>query len=101
MQVAALQPLYDAWSFRVLPRARAGWSPGTRTATGIWPKSIRTFPDQETLAGMMRDGRVLPRVDTCRNLSGRHRGASTPGGGWRPLFDASCCTRMTAASGSC
>ncbi len=54
VQVAALIPTYDAWSFRVLPllgRAVAGDADSYRYLA----ESIRTFPPQEALAGMMRD----------------------------------------------
>ena len=50
VQVAALQPLYDAWSFRVLPRAGPRASRRMRTSYRYLAESIRTFPDQETLA---------------------------------------------------
>ena len=53
VEVAALAPIYDAWSFRVLPAL------GERVARDgdsyrYLAESIRMFPDQETLAGMMR-----------------------------------------------
>ncbi len=77
VQVAALQPLYDAWSFSVLPRlgqAVAGDAPSYQYLV----ESIRTFPDQATLAGMMeRAGLSRVRV---RNLSG---GIAAIHSGWR------------------
>ena len=77
VQVAALQPLYDAWSFSVLPRlgqAVAGDGPSYQYLV----ESIRTFPDQATLAGMMeRAGLSRVRV---RNLSG---GIAAIHSGWR------------------
>jgi len=77
VQVAALQPLYDAWSFSVLPRLGqvvAGDAPSYRYLA----ESIRTFPDQATLAGMMeRAGLSRVRV---RNLSG---GIAAIHSGWR------------------
>jgi len=74
-QVAALKPLYDAYSFRVLPllgRLVAGDEASYRYLA----ESIRMHPDQETLLGMMRDA----GLEGCRyeNLSGGivavHRG---------------------------
>ncbi|MCQ8278935.1 class I SAM-dependent methyltransferase [Acetobacteraceae bacterium KSS8] len=67
VQVAALAPVYDAWSFQVLPRlgqAIAGDSESYRYLA----ESIRMFPDQDTLATMMRKA-GLGRV-SVRNLSG-------------------------------
>jgi demethylmenaquinone methyltransferase / 2-methoxy-6-polyprenyl-1,4-benzoquinol methylase len=77
VQVAALQPLYDAWSFRVLPML------GRRVAHDeasyrYLAESIRTFPDQETLAGMLRDA-GFARV-AVSNLSG---GIAAIHSGWR------------------
>ncbi len=77
VRVAALQPLYDAWSFRVLPML------GRRVAHDessyrYLAESIRTFPDQEALAGMLRDA-GLSRV-AVRNLSG---GIAAIHSGWR------------------
>ena len=77
VQVAALQPLYDAWSFRVLPmlgRCVARDEASYRYLA----ESIRTFPDQETLAGMLQDA-GLARV-AVRNLSG---GIAAIHSGWR------------------
>ena len=51
VQVAALAPLYDAWSFRVLPRLGAGRGRRSRDSYQYLAESIRTFPDAETLAG--------------------------------------------------
>ncbi len=53
VQVAALVPLYDAWSFNVMPllgRAVAGDADSYRYLA----ESIRTFPDQAALEAMMR-----------------------------------------------
>jgi demethylmenaquinone methyltransferase/2-methoxy-6-polyprenyl-1,4-benzoquinol methylase len=77
VRVAALQPLYDAWSFRVLPML------GRRVAHDeasyrYLAESIRTFPDQEALAGMLRDA-GFARV-AVRNLSG---GIAAIHSGWR------------------
>jgi demethylmenaquinone methyltransferase/2-methoxy-6-polyprenyl-1,4-benzoquinol methylase len=77
VQVAALRPLYDAWSFRVLPllgRAVAHDAASYRYLA----ESIRTFPDQELLAEMMRQA-GLARV-SVRNLSG---GIAAIHAGWR------------------
>jgi demethylmenaquinone methyltransferase / 2-methoxy-6-polyprenyl-1,4-benzoquinol methylase len=74
-QLAALRPLYDAYSFRVLPllgRLVAGDEASYRYLA----ESIRMHPDQETLLGMMRTA----GLEGCRyhNLSGGivavHRG---------------------------
>ena len=76
VQVAALQPLYDAWSFRVLPmlgRCVAHDEASYRYLA----ESIRTFPDQETLAGMLRTR--VSRVCGAQSV-GRHCGNSF---GWR------------------
>ena len=67
VQVAALAPLYDAWSFRVLPRlgqAVAGDSESYRYLA----ESIRMFPSQAALAAMMQAA-GLSRVQV-RNLTG-------------------------------
>ncbi|MCP5327429.1 MAG: bifunctional demethylmenaquinone methyltransferase/2-methoxy-6-polyprenyl-1,4-benzoquinol methylase UbiE [Steroidobacteraceae bacterium] len=70
-----LKPLYDAYSFRVLPllgRVVAGDEASYRYLA----ESIRMHPDQETLLGMMRDA----GLEDCRyhNLAGGivavHRG---------------------------
>ncbi len=67
VQVAALAPVYDTWSFRVLPllgRAVAGDAGSYQYLA----ESIRMFPDQTTLAGMMEEA-GLSQV-RFRNLSG-------------------------------
>jgi demethylmenaquinone methyltransferase/2-methoxy-6-polyprenyl-1,4-benzoquinol methylase len=77
LQVAVLDPLYDAWSFKVLPRAGrliAGDSESYRYLA----ESIRMFPDQETLAGMLAEA-GLERV-RFENLSG---GIAAIHSGWR------------------
>ncbi|HUD58640.1 MAG TPA: class I SAM-dependent methyltransferase [Acetobacteraceae bacterium] len=77
VQVAVLQPLYDAWSFRALPllgRCVAGDAESYRYLA----ESIRTFPDQEALADMMRQA-GFARVGV-RNLSG---GIAAIHSGWR------------------
>ena len=77
VQVAALTPVYDAWSFKVLPRL-GQMVAGDAESYQYLAESIRTFPDQETLAGMMRAA-GLGRV-TVRNLSG---GIAAIHAGWR------------------
>ena len=77
MQVAALQPLYDAWSFRVLPRLGRVVAKDADSYQYL-AESIRTFPDQERLAAMMREA-GFARVEV-RNLSG---GIAAIHSGWR------------------
>jgi demethylmenaquinone methyltransferase/2-methoxy-6-polyprenyl-1,4-benzoquinol methylase len=77
LQVAALQPLYDAWSFRVLPRLGRCVARDEASYRYL-AESIRTFPDQDTLAGMLRDA-GFARVEV-RNLSG---GIAAIHSGWR------------------
>ena len=77
VQVAALAPAYDAWSFQVLPRLGRAVA-GDAESYQYLAESIRTFPDQETLAGMMRDA-GLSRV-AYRNLTGGIAAIHT---GWR------------------
>jgi demethylmenaquinone methyltransferase / 2-methoxy-6-polyprenyl-1,4-benzoquinol methylase len=67
LQVAAARPIYDAWSFQVLPRIGAAVAKDAESYRYL-AESIRTFPDQETLAGMMRAA-GLGRA-SYRNLSG-------------------------------
>ena len=77
VQVAVLQPLYDAWSFRVLPllgRCVARDEASYRYLA----ESIRTFPDQGALAAMLRKA-GFARVAVC-NLSG---GIAAIHSGWR------------------
>src|SRR5579863_158280 len=74
-QVAALKPLYDAYSFRVLP-ALGRWVAGDEASYRYLAESIRMHPDQEKLLSMMREA----GFEGCRyqNLSGGivavHRG---------------------------
>ncbi len=77
VQVAVLQPLYDAWSFRVLP-ALGRRVAGDAESYRYLAESIRTFPDQEMLADMMRQA-GFARVGV-RNLSG---GIAAIHSGWR------------------
>ncbi|NDY96685.1 bifunctional demethylmenaquinone methyltransferase/2-methoxy-6-polyprenyl-1,4-benzoquinol methylase UbiE [Wenzhouxiangella limi] len=70
-----LGKVYDAWSFQVLPRIGAAIA-GDKESYQYLAESIRRFPDQETLAGMLESaGFEEVRWD---NLSGGicaiHRG---------------------------
>ena len=67
VQVAVLAPVYDAWSFRVLPRL-GRLVAGDADSYRYLAESIRTFPAQAELAGMLRDA-GLSRV-SHRDLSG-------------------------------
>ncbi len=77
VQVAALAPAYDAWSFEVLPRL-GRFVAGDEASYRYLAESIRTFPDQEALAAMFRAA-GLARV-AVRNLSG---GIAAIHSGWR------------------
>jgi len=52
LTAAALRPLYDAYSFAVIPRI-GGQVAGDADAYRYLVESIRRFPDQKTLAGLM------------------------------------------------
>jgi len=75
--VAAATALYDAWSFRVLPRLGRVVARDEASYRYL-AESIRTFPDQETLAAMMAEC-GLSRV-RVRNLTG---GIAAIHSGWR------------------
>jgi demethylmenaquinone methyltransferase/2-methoxy-6-polyprenyl-1,4-benzoquinol methylase len=77
VQVAVLLPLYDAWSFRVLPRLGRAVAKDADSYQYL-AESIRTFPDQARLAAMMREA-GFARV-SVRNLSG---GIAAIHAGWR------------------
>jgi demethylmenaquinone methyltransferase/2-methoxy-6-polyprenyl-1,4-benzoquinol methylase len=77
VQVAVLQPLYDAWSFRAVPLL-GRYVAKDAASYRYLAESIREFPDQERLAGMMRSA-GLARV-AVRNLSG---GIAAIHSGWR------------------
>jgi demethylmenaquinone methyltransferase / 2-methoxy-6-polyprenyl-1,4-benzoquinol methylase len=77
LQVAALEPLYDAWSFKALPRIGQIVARDAESYQYL-AESIRMFPNQERLAAMMRAA-GLSRV-TVRNLSG---GIAAIHAGWR------------------
>jgi demethylmenaquinone methyltransferase/2-methoxy-6-polyprenyl-1,4-benzoquinol methylase len=75
--IPALRPLYDAYSFRVLP-ALGGIVAGDADSYRYLAESIRRFPDQETLAAEMRAA-GFANV-TWRNLSA---GIVALHSGWR------------------
>jgi demethylmenaquinone methyltransferase / 2-methoxy-6-polyprenyl-1,4-benzoquinol methylase len=77
VQVVALQPLYNAWSFRVLPML-GRYVANDEDSYRYLAESIRMFPDQETLAEMMREA-GFARV-AVQNLSG---GIVAIHSGWR------------------
>jgi demethylmenaquinone methyltransferase/2-methoxy-6-polyprenyl-1,4-benzoquinol methylase len=77
VQVAVLLPLYDAWSFRVLPRLGRVVAKDADSYQYL-AESIRTFPDQARLAEMLREA-GFARV-SVRNLSG---GIAAIHSGWR------------------
>jgi demethylmenaquinone methyltransferase / 2-methoxy-6-polyprenyl-1,4-benzoquinol methylase len=77
LQIAALRPLYDAWSFKVLPRL-GQMAANDRGSYVYLAESIRTFPDQARLASMMTEA-GFSRV-TVRDLSG---GIAAIHAGWR------------------
>jgi demethylmenaquinone methyltransferase/2-methoxy-6-polyprenyl-1,4-benzoquinol methylase len=77
VQVVAMQPLYDAWSFRVLPMLGRHVAKDEASYRYL-AESIRTFPDQEMLATMLREA-GFARV-SVRNLSG---GIAAIHAGWR------------------
>jgi demethylmenaquinone methyltransferase/2-methoxy-6-polyprenyl-1,4-benzoquinol methylase len=77
VRVAALTPLYDAWSFKALPRI-GQLIAGDGDSYQYLAESIRTFPDQDRLAAMMRSA-GFARV-SVRNLSG---GIAAIHAGWR------------------
>jgi demethylmenaquinone methyltransferase/2-methoxy-6-polyprenyl-1,4-benzoquinol methylase len=72
-----LAPLYDAYSFRVLPEI-GRWVAGDRASYQYLVESIRRFPPQEELAMRMRQ--VGFDQVTVRNLSG---GIAAIHSGWR------------------
>ncbi|MBR0657343.1 class I SAM-dependent methyltransferase [Plastoroseomonas arctica] len=77
LEIAALEPLYEAWSFKALP-ALGQRIAGDAESYRYLAESIRMFPDQESLAAMMREA-GLERVQ-YRNLSGGIVAIHT---GWR------------------
>jgi demethylmenaquinone methyltransferase/2-methoxy-6-polyprenyl-1,4-benzoquinol methylase len=77
LQIAAFEPIYERWSFDVLPRVGQAVA-GDRDSYQYLAESIRMMPDQDTLAGMMR-GAGMDRV-AYENLSG---GIVAIHSGWR------------------
>ena len=67
VQVAVLAPVYDAWSFAVLPRLGQAVA-GAADSYRYLAESIRTFPDQEALEELMQQA-GLSQV-RHRNLTG-------------------------------
>ena len=67
VQVAVLSPVYDAWSFKVLPRLGRVVA-GDAESYQYLAESIRMFPDQAALEAMMRTA-GLGQV-RHRNLTG-------------------------------
>jgi len=67
VRLPGLSRLYDSWSFKVLPRLGAQVA-GDAESYQYLAESIRRFPDQETLAGHMREA-GFERVKWS-NLSG-------------------------------
>ena len=77
VEVAPLAPVYDAWSFKVLPLLGSRVA-GDADSYQYLAESIRMFPDQEALAEMMRAA-GLERVK-YQSLSG---GIVAIHSGWR------------------
>lgn len=77
VEVAALEGLYDVWSFKALPALGARFA-GDAESYRYLAESIRMFPDQETLAGML-NAAGFERVQ-YRNMSGGIVAIHT---GWR------------------
>ena len=77
LRIDALRDLYDFWSFKVLPQLGQRVA-GDADSYQYLAESIRTFPDQERLAGML--GKAgFERVEVT-NLSG---GIAAIHAGWR------------------
>jgi demethylmenaquinone methyltransferase/2-methoxy-6-polyprenyl-1,4-benzoquinol methylase len=77
LQIAVLRPLYDAWSFKIMPRLGriAASDPDSYVYLA---ESIRTFPDRARLSSMMAEA-GFSRIDV-RDLSG---GIAAIHSGWR------------------
>lgn len=67
VDMPALDSLYDAWSFQVIPRL-GGWVAGDPEPYAYLVESIRKFPNQATFAGMIQRA-GFQRV-TYQNFSG-------------------------------
>jgi demethylmenaquinone methyltransferase/2-methoxy-6-polyprenyl-1,4-benzoquinol methylase len=77
LQIAILEPLYERWSFDVLPRLGRVLA-GDSASYQYLAESIRMFPDQETLLAMM--GQAGLEQARFENLSG---GIAAIHSGWR------------------
>ena len=77
LQVSAFEKLYEAWSFKALPKIGEMVTKDAASYQYL-AESIRMFPDQEALKAMMETA-GLERV-TVRNLSG---GIAAIHQGWR------------------
>jgi demethylmenaquinone methyltransferase/2-methoxy-6-polyprenyl-1,4-benzoquinol methylase len=77
LQIGVLERAYERWSFDVLPRVGRVVA-GDADSYRYLAESIRMFPDQETLAGMLADA-GFARVKFS-NLSG---GIAAIHSGWR------------------
>jgi demethylmenaquinone methyltransferase/2-methoxy-6-polyprenyl-1,4-benzoquinol methylase len=77
VETPMLDKLYDAWSFRVIPKL-GEWVAGDAESYRYLVESIRKFPDQERFAAMVRDA-GFERVQ-YRNLTG---GIAALHSGWR------------------
>lgn len=77
LQIVALEKLYDAWSFKALPRLGQLVAKDSASYQYL-AESIRMFPNQERLKAMFEDA-GFERV-TYRNLSG---GIAAIHAGWR------------------
>jgi demethylmenaquinone methyltransferase/2-methoxy-6-polyprenyl-1,4-benzoquinol methylase len=77
VETPMLDKLYDAWSFRVIPKL-GEWVAGDAESYRYLVESIRKFPDQERFAVMVRDA-GFERVQ-YRNLTG---GIAALHSGWR------------------
>jgi demethylmenaquinone methyltransferase/2-methoxy-6-polyprenyl-1,4-benzoquinol methylase len=67
LTLTALEPVYDLYSFQVLPRL-GGWLAGDAESYRYLAESIRRHPDQDTLKRMMENA----GFERCQyfNLSG-------------------------------
>jgi demethylmenaquinone methyltransferase/2-methoxy-6-polyprenyl-1,4-benzoquinol methylase len=77
LQVAAFERIYDAWSFKALPRIGRLVAKDEASYRYL-AESIRMFPDQEVLKSMMETAGL--ELVTVRNLSG---GIAAIHQGWR------------------
>jgi demethylmenaquinone methyltransferase/2-methoxy-6-polyprenyl-1,4-benzoquinol methylase len=70
-----LSPLYDLYSFKVLPRL-GDWVAGDSSSYRYLAESIRMHPDQETLATMMREAGLsgVRYFNLCAGVVALHEG---------------------------